>query len=237
MQLFYIDPSLSTGSNIILPEESSRHIVAVLRMKVGDELQLTNGEGSIMNAVIEDAHKKNCRVRVTVSKQFERPAHQLIMAVSLLKNTGRFEWFLEKATEIGVTQIIPLQCARTEKQQFRFDRMHTILESAMMQSNQVWLPVLEQPTPFSKVFDTNYYKQAELRLVAHCMEEEKTDLPLILKGAPLSRMIFIGPEGDFTAEEITIAREHEAIPVSLGDTRLRTETACIVAAALMKNIK
>lgn len=237
MQLFYIDPSLASDAEIVLPEESSKHIVAVLRMKEGDELQLTTGKGNIMTAVIEDAHKKKCRVRITVSKQYAPPSHQLIMGVSLLKNTGRFEWFLEKATEIGATHIVPLQCARTEKQQFRYERMHTILESAMMQSNQAWLPALEQPTPFFKIFESAYYKAADLKLVAHCMQGEKHDLGTLLRGASLSRLILIGPEGDFTAEEIEMALKQGATPVSLGDTRLRTETACIVAAAMMKNIR
>ena len=236
MQLFYIDPSLAMGNEIVLPEESSRHIVSVLRMKQGDSLQLTTGKGTLYHAIIEEPHKKKCRVSIVSAEQFEKPSQEIVMAVSLLKNTGRYEWFLEKATEIGATRIVPLLCARTEKQQFRYNRLHTILISAMMQSGRYWLPELEQPVAFPEVFSKPYYSDAAVKMIAHCMEGEKRDLVTYLRNAPFSRMMFIGPEGDFTAEEVRMAEEYGAVAVSLGNTRLRTETACIVATTLMMNV-
>ena len=233
MQLFYVDPSVISGDLVELPEESSRHISAVLRMQVGEELTLTNGKGTVYNAVIEDAHKKRTRVRITGSTQHEKPKQRLMMGVSLLKNTSRFEWFLEKATEIGITDIIPVLSARTEKQQFRKDRMLTILVSAMMQSNQFWLPELSEPVKFKDALPLS--SEADLKMIAHCEPGEKSELQEILKERK-SRSILIGPEGDFTPEEISLAIEQGFKPVSLGDTRLRTETACIVAATLLKNL-
>lgn len=233
MQLFYVDPSVISGELVELPEESSRHISAVLRMQVGDKLTLTNGKGTVYNSVIEDAHKKRTRVRITGSQQHEKPKQRLMMGVSLLKNTSRFEWFLEKATEIGITDIIPILSARTEKQQFRKDRMVTILVSAMMQSNQFWLPELSEPVKFRDAL--SLLSEVDMKMVAHCEPGEKAELQEILKEKN-SRSILIGPEGDFTSEEIGLALEQGYKAVSLGDTRLRTETACIVAATLLKNL-
>ena len=233
MQLFYVDPSFITNELIELPEESSRHIAAVLRMQEGEEVNLTNGVGTLMTAIIEDAHKKRTRVRITVSKQYDASQQRIMMGVSLLKNTSRFEWFLEKATEIGVTDIIPMICARTEKQQFRLDRMKTILVSAMMQSNQFWLPRMNEPVKFSNALDQ--LVMVDQPLIAHCETSEKGILQeVLLKGS--SRSILIGPEGDFSHEEIELATSKGFRPVTLGNTRLRTETACIVAATLLKNL-
>jgi 16S rRNA (uracil1498-N3)-methyltransferase len=233
MQLFYVDPSLINSELVELPEESSRHIAAVLRMQEGEEINLTNGLGTLLTAVIEDAHKKRTRVRITVSKQQEAPKQRIMMGVSLLKNTGRFEWFLEKATEIGVTDIIPMICARTEKQQFRLDRMKTILVSAMMQSNQFWLPRMTEPVKFPVAIEQLI--QVEQPMIAHCEPSEKAVLQEILM-KDSSRSILIGPEGDFSPEEINLATGKGFRPVTLGNTRLRTETACIVAATLLKNL-
>ncbi|MGZ5245483.1 MAG: RsmE family RNA methyltransferase [Flavitalea sp.] len=233
MQLFYVEPSVISGELVELPEESSRHISSVLRMQVGEEITLTNGKGTVYNAVIDDAHKKRTRVRITGSTQHEKPRQRLMMGVSLLKNTSRFEWFLEKATEIGVTDIVPLICSRTEKQQFRKDRMQTILVSAMMQSNQFWLPELYEPVKFKD--SLSLLSEVDFKMIAHCEAGDKQELQEILTEKN-SRSILIGPEGDFTPEEIELALGKGFRPVSLGDTRLRTETACIVAATLLKNL-
>lgn len=233
MQLFYVEPSVISKELVELPEESSKHISAVLRMQAGEEITLTNGKGTLYNAVIEDPHKKRTRVRITFSKQHEKPKQRLMMGVSLLKNTSRFEWFLEKATEIGITDIIPVLSARTEKQQFRKDRMQTILVSAMMQSNQFWLPELTEPVKFKDAL--SLLSGVNFKMIAHCEPGEKPELQDILKDKS-SRSILIGPEGDFTQEEIVLALDHGFKPVTLGETRLRTETASIVAATLLKNL-
>ena len=215
-------------------EESSRHIAQVLRMKESEQIQLTNGLGTIITAEITNPHKNHTEVKILERKQIEAPKRNIAIAISFIKNTGRFEWFLEKATEIGITEIIPILCKRTEKSHFRIDRMNTILISAMLQSRQVWLPGLKPAIKMNELIDSNNYSQ---RFIAHCLEEDKKDLNDILSNPAESKIILIGPEGDFTQEEIDYAILHNYIPVTLGETRLRTETAALVAAVLLTNMK
>jgi 16S rRNA (uracil1498-N3)-methyltransferase len=236
---FYIPSYDEDQTEIILDEETSRHIVQVLRMDVGERLQLTDGKGSLLEAVIRDAHKKKCIVRVGSVASLPFPEKKVSMAISMLKNANRFEWFLEKATEIGVARIIPLLCERTEKHHIRHERMQHILVSAMLQSQQPWLPDLAQPASFKQVIADASHGQ---RFIAHCGKDKRSSLsdPRLFADEtgsappfPVSRTILIGPEGDFTQEEIAMALEQGFIPVSLGNTRLRTETAGIVAAAIL----
>lgn len=233
MQLpfFYIAHYKGTEQQLVLDEDTSRHVVQVLRMKVGESLNLTDGKGNLLTCSIADDNKKHCTVTIQ-SKQYREPsARNVTIAISLLKNTNRFEWFLEKATEIGVTSIIPLLCERTEKEKFRHDRLNGICISAMLQSQQCWLPVLQEPMQFNKLF--NNPVENTTRFIAHCIDSSKqvlSDYPI----STLSRSLMcIGPEGDFTPGEIEIALQHGFIPVSLGETRLRTETAGVVAATLL----
>jgi 16S rRNA (uracil1498-N3)-methyltransferase len=147
-----------------------------------------------------------------------------------MKNSSRFEWFLEKATEIGISEIIPLLCERTEKEKFRIDRMQTILVSAMLQSQQCWIPLLHEPSTFEDVIKASAHQQ---RFIAHCIDNEKKKLSDLMNSDHSSHIILIGPEGDFTPAEISSAAEYHYIAVSLGKTRLRTETAGVVAAVLL----
>ena len=160
---------------------------------------------------------------------FPKPEKSITIAISLVKNASRFEWFLEKATEIGVTTIIPLLCQRTEKQHFRTERMNGIVISAMLQSKQVWLPELKNPTPFKETVTQSDEKS---KFIAHCeTDKEKLQLTTIKKEE--SSIILIGPEGDFSPEEISLAKINHFIPVALGETRLRTETAGMVATTIL----
>ncbi len=211
-----------------LNEETSKHIIQVLRMKQSEQLQLTNGKGKIVIAEIVSENKKATEVKVLSTSNISHRTSNITIAISLIKNTSRFEWFLEKATEIGVSEIIPLLCERTEKQSFRYDRMKNILISAMLQSQQAWLPILHQPTKFIGVIKTSAHKN---KFIAHCIEEDKKKLQILTRNE--TSIILIGPEGDFTFEEIEVAKQHNYIPVTLGDTRLRTETAAMVAAVLL----
>jgi 16S rRNA (uracil1498-N3)-methyltransferase len=213
-----------------LSEESRKHVVQVLRMREGETIQLTDGKGHLHTAVIRLADKKQCLVQITASEFLERPVRNVAIGISLLKNAARIEWFLEKATETGVSEIIPLLCKRTERQHFRFDRMQTILISAMLQSRQVWLPVLHQPTELEQVIAQ---QQAQQMLIAHCEEMQKRTVTQLNVAQDV--LILIGPEGDFTPFEIALALQKGYTPVSLGSTRLRTETAGVVAAALLVN--
>jgi 16S rRNA (uracil1498-N3)-methyltransferase len=225
--IFFLE-DLSSADILTLPEDTSKHVVQVLRMKAQEKLQLTDGAGNLLNAEILDEHKKKCTVKIIERKATARKQQEVCIAISLLKNASRFEWFLEKATEIGVTEIIPLLSDRTEKQHFRYDRMKQILVSAMMQSRQVWLPMLQQPTIVLKVIESSDYTR---KLIAHCEKEIKSDIVKFRKQS--SVQILIGPEGDFSASEICLALESKFEPVTLGETRLRTETAGIVAATVL----
>ena len=235
MQLpIFFQKDIPEISLFTLSEESSRHIAQVLRMKESELIQLTNGAGTIITAKITNAHKNHTEVKVLERTEVTTPKKKIAIAISFIKNTGRFEWFLEKATEIGVTEIIPILCKRTEKSHFRMDRMKTILVSAMLQSRQSWLPLLRPAIKINDLIDSNAYTQ---RFIAHCLEEEKKDLNEISSDLSGSKIILIGPEGDFTQDEINYAITHNYIPVTLGETRLRTETAGLVAAVLLTNMK
>jgi 16S rRNA (uracil1498-N3)-methyltransferase len=248
----FFEEEISGQSSFTLSEETSKHVIQVLRMKEGEHLQLTNGKGEIITAEIITEHKKATEVKVISTSHIEPRTSNLTIAISLIKNTSRFEWFLEKATEIGVSEIIPLICDRTEKQNFRHDRMKNIVISAMLQSQQALLPILHEPIKFKDVIKNSTQHN---KLIAHCDEDKKAILAkiLIYKNVETSKVlpvgeparmtgsdgdsggaiILIGPEGDFTKEEIDLAKQNNFIPVSLGKTRLRTETAGIVACVLL----
>lgn len=211
-----------------LNEETSKHVVQVLRMQPGEKLQLTDGAGNVTTAEIVDAHKKKATVRLTDKTFIPQKAAKISIGISLLKNSSRFEWFLEKATEIGVSEIYPLLCERTEKQHFRYDRMKQILISAMLQSKQFWLPTLQEATPVNKVIPNSQYST---KLIAHCGNGTKNPVTNFSKKS--SVQILIGPEGDFTKEEIALAINNNFAPVTLGENRLRTETAGVVAATVL----
>jgi 16S rRNA (uracil1498-N3)-methyltransferase len=232
LPFFYIDQNVTR--EITLDEDTSRHIVQVLRMKKDGLLRLTDGRGTLLTASVIDDHKKHCTVRVIDSQFTPQVSRKITIAISLLKNTSRFEWFLEKATEIGVNEIVPLICQRTEKQKFRSDRMKNILTSAMLQSQQVWLPVLHEPIAYELLFRQEEIAGYSQKFIAHCLETEKRNLSDLVNESLPSQIILIGPEGDFTSEEINQAIQQHFIPVALGQTRLRAETAGMVAAALLR---
>jgi 16S rRNA (uracil1498-N3)-methyltransferase len=227
---FFFVEDLNT-TQIVLTEETSKHMINVLRMQKGEEVLLTDGKGKKARAFIVDDNRKKCAVEISSFEIEKERKSKIAIGISLIKNSSRFEWFLEKATEIGVGEIIPLICTRTEKEKFRYDRMQHILTSAMLQSQQFWLPLLHQPTEFEKALQLPF----EQKFIAHCEETDKQPLPSQHSLPAPSQIILIGPEGDFTHREIEIAQQHSFIPVTLGNTRLRTETAGIVAAILLSN--
>ncbi len=225
--IFFLD-NFSSADVLILNEETSKHTVQVLRMKPSEKLHLTDGAGNLLTAEILDDHKKKCTVKIIERKAVQKRQKEVSVAISILKNTSRFEWFLEKATEIGVTEIIPLLSERTEKQHFRFDRVKQILISAMMQSKQAWLPVLHESTVFAKVITASAYQN---KLIAHCEDEAKQSIKDFSGSASIQ--VLIGPEGDFSPAEISLALQNNYTSVTLGNTRLRAETAGVVAAAVL----
>jgi len=239
LPFFYKEDVDLTTKQVVLDEDTSKHMVQVLRMKNGAQLQLTNGKGALFTCEITDDNRKKCAVSILTITNYQLSTINIAIAISLIKNNTRFEWFLEKATEIGVTEIIPLICERTEKTTFKLERMKGILVSAMLQSQQTWLPVLHEPIKFAALIKQSNQQQ---KFIAHCIDEndkERLSAKLINsrneRDVPhlTSKLILIGPEGDFTKEEIEIALRNTFIPVALGATRLRTETAGIVAATLL----
>jgi 16S rRNA (uracil1498-N3)-methyltransferase len=229
LPFFYLADIPADAAELILPEETSKHIVSVLRMQEGEELRVTNGLGTIVRAGIQKAHKKNCVLHAVEMMQVADSRKPVTLAISLLKNPGRFEWMLEKVTELGIKSVIPLLSQRTERQHFRADRMKSIMVSAMLQSQQSWLTEITEPISFAEVIKKGGY---EHKFIAHCLPEQRTSLR---QGSyqSSSAIILIGPEGDFTPVEISAALGQGYRPVMLGDTRLRTETAGVVAATLL----
>jgi 16S rRNA (uracil1498-N3)-methyltransferase len=228
LPFFYIGTFDKAQKSLVLDEDTSRHVVQVLRMKQGEQLHLTDGLGHLLLAEITDDHKKHCSVTVRDVTFTPAAERKVTIAISNIKNASRFEWFLEKASEVGITEIIPLVCERTEKERFRYDRMNAICISAMLQSQQVWLPQLREPQPFKEVLEQT---AAVAKYIAHCEDGPKN--PLARQTPQSTSIILIGPEGDFTPDEIGRALQKDFIPVSLGETRLRTETAGVVAAVLL----
>lgn len=227
---FFFEENLPDNNQFILSEDTSRHIAQVLRMKNGDKISITNGHGKILSAEIINTDKKKTEIKVLGEQLISPDKPSIAIAISLIKNNNRFEWFVEKATEIGVSTIIPMICKRTEKNHFRAERIRSIAISAMLQSGQAWLPQIASPTRIDEIIKDERYSQ---KFIAHCIEEEKKDLADIVDKKS-SRIILIGPEGDFAEDEVRRAIQQNFVPVTLGETRLRTETAGLVAAVLLK---
>ena len=230
---FYISHLADESGDLTLPEETSHHVVQVLRMLHGEKIWLTNGKGKKLLATITEPHRKKCRVAILERYSEPESPRKTAIAISLLKNTSRFEWFLEKAAEIGISEIIPLVCERTEKHSAKTDRFKSVLVSAMLQSQQVWITEMGPPVSF-KDFCSSI--KMEHRYIAHCQDAGKETWEKLRPEGNGSRLVLIGPEGDFTPKEIEWAIENGWKPLSLGETRLRTETAGLVAAVLMKNL-
>jgi 16S rRNA (uracil1498-N3)-methyltransferase len=231
LPFFYKEDLDASVTDVVLDEDASKHIVQVLRMQNGEQLQLTNGKGNTFTCKITGNNRKRCAVTIQASN-FKPQTSNVSIAISLIKNSSRFEWFLEKATELGVSEIIPLVCERTEKTAFKTERMKSILVSAMLQSQQCWLPVLHEPKKIQQVITSSKHQQ---KFIAHCIETEKRELAEMINGSLPSKIILIGPEGDFTSSEVELALQDHFIAVSLGDTRLRTETAGIASAVLLRS--
>lgn len=220
---YFYHPVIAEKQNIItLDEPTSKHCIQVLRMKEGEKMLLTDGKGKKAGVVIVNDDRKRCGVQVEQLEQRSPRPHSLSLGIAFTKNNSRNEWLLEKATEMGIEHIYPLICARSEKEKFNADRLNGILVSAMLQSQQCFLPKLQEPVTLKR-FVTN--AADEQRLIAHCIEteERKTLLQQLLPGR--DTLMLIGPEGDFTKEEITVSLENGFMPVTLGTNRLRTETA------------
>jgi 16S rRNA (uracil1498-N3)-methyltransferase len=224
MQLFYV-PDIPENE-ITLDEQVSRHAIKVLRLEKGSRIQVTDGRGGLYNAVISDPHIKKCRLEIKeFIYEFGKRDFKVHIAIAPTKNNDRLEWFLEKATEIGIDEISLILCENSERRIVKTDRMEKILISAMKQSLKTYLPGLNEPITFDEFISSSYHSQ---NFIAHCHESEKTHLKhQITRGS--SVLILIGPEGDFSERETELARQNGFIEITLGNSRLRTETAGVVA--------
>lgn len=225
MQLFY-DPDLDQSvSQFFFSAEESRHMVKVLRKNSGDVIHITNGKGFLFEARILVPDPKHCSAEIISTSQKHPDRHWLHMVVAPTKMNDRYEWFLEKATEIGVHEITPIICEHSERKVLKMDRMEKVVLAAMKQSQQYFLPKLNEAIPFTEYMVLP--KKGHL-YIAHCDEGEKSDLKRKVP-ADNDVTVLIGPEGDFSPKEIATAKDNGFIPVSLGPNRLRTETAALVA--------
>lgn len=224
MHIFF-QPDL-TSDSILLSEEESKHAIRVLRLNVGEEVQLVDGKGNRAVAEVADAHPKRCVLKIN-SRSAEKPKRNfyLHIAVAPTKNIERIEWFVEKATEIGIDEITLIECEHSERTVVKVERLEKVAVSAMKQSQQSWMPVINDVIPIGRFLSTS---NAEINLIAHCDEGAKNPIN-VLSFADKKVLILIGPEGDFSPVEIKSAIANGFSPVSLGETRLRTETAALYA--------
>ena len=226
MQLFYA-PEITTPF-YTLPEEESGHCVRVLRLREGDSLHITDGRGTLYRAVVEDPHPKRCTIRIVEEHaEWEKRPYSLTIAVAPTKNIDRIEWFVEKATECGIDRIVPILCDHSERKVVKGERLEKIAISAMKQSLKAYLPQIDPLTPVRNFLAE---ESDAIKLIAHCEE----DMERIFMGEKIRKgdnvVVLIGPEGDFSREEIEAARKAGFTEVTLGNARLRTETAALAAA-------
>ncbi len=235
MNVFYtreIEPPYA-----FLDAVEARHAVRVLRKRVGDEVYWVDGEGYFYRGRIEAIEKERVRLRMLSREpSLLNPEFKLHLAVAPPKNAARLEWLLEKATEVGVHRITPLLCARSERRRIRPERLQKILISAMKQSGRALLPILDEMQPFGKFLEELSAFPAVGKFVAHCMpDEEKQPLSKCIRDER-EICVLIGPEGDFSPEEVQVARTAGFLPVSLSPARLRIETAALTALIIANQI-
>lgn len=224
MRLFYNPHLASKISHFPLETEEAHHALRVLRMREGDELAVTNGKGLLVKGHIHSIHGKDVAIAADEEEQHPQP-QPVHVALSPTKNASRIEWLVEKATEVGAASVTFMECERTERSKLRLDRLHRITLEAMKQSQQYWLPQVQGLVPFQEVVEQ---AQAPHRYIAWC-ETGAEELMVQHYPGGTEVLLLIGPEGDFTAEEVALAQKHDFRPVSLGPTRLRTETAALAA--------
>ena len=227
MQLFFSNDVQAT--TIILHDDEAKHCSQVLRKRIGDPITVVDGVGNWYETVLTAIDKKTCTLTVKKHTADDaKPAYRLQIACAPTKNIERFEWFLEKATEIGIDAVLPMVCQRSERRQIRPDRLEKVVLAAMKQSLKAYLPQLADLQDFKAVIAAAKTFEGQ-KFIAHC-NDDATKIPLKIAYTPLQNaLILIGPEGDFSPEEVALALSSGFVAVSLGTARLRTETAALVA--------
>ena len=229
---FFFDNTIS-GDHHILSEEESNHCARVLRLKIGDEIFIADGKGNLYRSQIENIDNKRTSVHIveTIAEYNKLPYH-LHIAIAPTKNIDRMEWFLEKATEIGISEITPIICHYSERKVIKTDRMNRIVEAAMKQSYKAYHPTINDMVKFSDFVKNDCSEQ---KFIAHCEDNDTRKYLADIVRPKTSVTILIGPEGDFSHDEINLALRHYT-PVTLGNSRLRTETAALVACDIVSII-
>jgi len=224
MEIFYFP--VIDHEEIILDPGESVHAVKVLRLREHDPVKVVDGRGNLCEGVVVEAHSKKCRIRLhKLHTEFEKRNYRLHLAVAPTKNSDRIEWFLEKATEIGIDEFSPLICRFSERKQVNHDRLEKVAIAAMKQSQKAWLPVIHPEITFDRFIRLPFDGDA---FIAHCYPGEKPHLKdVVVQGHDV--LILVGPEGDFSQEEVLLAKEQGFREVTLGNSRLRTETAALAA--------
>lgn len=224
MHIFYT-PDINSDT-YILSEEESKHCVKVLRFQKGSLLNLVDGKGGFYDAIVEDPHPKRTKINILrVQENYRRRNHYLHIALAPTKNIERLEWFLEKATEIGIDEITPIICERSERKDVKMERLNKVITTAVKQSIKAFHPKLNEAERFS---DFILRREQTNKFIAHCIESKKLAIRDHFK-LNSDYLVMIGPEGDFTSGEIDLALKQNFVPVSLGESRLRTETAALEA--------
>jgi 16S rRNA (uracil1498-N3)-methyltransferase len=224
--MFYVPNLLPSAETLLLTEEESSHCIRVLRKQPGDEIQVLDGKGGLYTAAILDAHPKKCTAKV-LDYCFEEPTVLVHLAVAPTKNMDRIEWLVEKGTELGCTQFTFILTKRSERTKVNMERIHKIAVSAMKQSKRVYLPMLDGPMPLNE-----FLTKHPGGWVAHCDDA----LPRDQVDASGPFRMLIGPEGDFTPDEVNATLKASYRPVTLGDARLRTETAALKSIIILEGL-
>jgi len=228
MHLFYT-PDINSEI-YTLEEQESKHCIRVLRLKTGDEITLTDGIGNMYFTKIIDDHPKRCKVQVVeVEKEYGKRLFKIHIAVAPTKNIARTEWFIEKATEIGIDEITPLICEHSERKTTKTERLAKVVTSAVKQSLKAYHPVINDSVEFKKFITQEFDGE---KFIAYCSDEYRDSLKNIYRKGK-DALVLIGPEGDFSPAEVDLAIKHGFKPVSLGSSRLRTETAALFACCVV----
>lgn len=232
MQLFYYENITQNTTTLQLDKEDARHMTRVLRKKTGDLVHVTDGKGNLFTATLGLVTSTKCELHLAFAKAAPPQPYHLHIAIAPTKMNDRMEWFLEKATEMGVSRITPIRCDHSERKSINYERFDKIIVSAMKQSLQFYKPQLDELTSFNDFIASTHHA---VKLIAHCEETKKQTLQeLATRGA--STIMLIGPEGDFSTTEINAALAHGFKPVSLGANRLRTETAGVYTSAILNGL-
>ncbi len=230
MELFYTETV--TPPFITLDENDTRHCIQVLRYKIGDSISVTNGKGQLFKAELVTIEKRSCTAQITETITTNSPVPAIHLAVGITKQSDRWEWMVEKVTELGIQSITPIITKRTEKQKVNKERLSKVMLAALKQSAGLWLPVLHEPMRFADLLKANAHSSTAL-FIAH---NEGTAIPAFQKFLPINQSctVLIGPEGGFEADEVHLANKAGAQTFLLGKQRLRVETAAITAVAAIR---